>query len=637
MRVCSFVVTLITVNGRSVDEHVLSMILLFGARLMLSQLTSKKRNLDRERVIYRAPRVIALSRAFQKFKLTLNSHCSPDMIGWASVGILSVFCYFYLSNAFTGQNLHVWGDEIIYSIDSRLDDLASARYQNLLYLKLFSITSMAGQGFLELARSMNAALIAISVPFVYAISRRYCSRGLSLFVAFLSVVGPITTYAAYFMPDAMYFSVFYVVAWFCLSCSGSRPVIYGLAVGVLCACLASVKPHGAFVLVAFLMMQLVLILYQRKASATFNGLKVGGVSIVAFLSMHCCLGFLFTGTGSAGLIGGYSQFTSVPWGADQFIYAAKLAAMLFQGHFTAIALLVGVAILGVLTTHEGADEDRRMELRRLRTFVACLIVLMVLVTVAFSVRIADGAPFADTMRLHMRYYNLFFPLLYIVAASWVNAEQRPSWALRGLGTLLAVTVVTSIFGSLNRFIPTELDAPELRGIAVSSGLLWGAAALSAVSITLFMIWPKYGARLYLFVALPVMLMMGSINVNEDLRGRLTDMAGDKAGKIVKAFLQDDAQHIGFFGDVVAICQAQFYAGDSTSFLYLLGEGEPVPATLVPGLPVDGHLIPLGKTMPPDSRWLVVFGKRPIPNNYKTVLVFPEWFLLQRSNDGVRSD
>ncbi|OZO05582.1 hypothetical protein B7453_05710 [Pseudomonas sp. IB20] len=559
------------------------------------------------------------------------------MMGWVSVGILSFLCYLYLSNAFTGQNLHVWGDEIIYSMDTRLDDLALARYPNLLYLKLFSIAGMAGHGFLELARSMNAALIAISVPFVYAISRRYCSRRLSLVVAFLSVVGPVTTYAAYFMPDAMYFSAFYVVAWCCLSFSGSRPVIYGVAIGVLCACLASVKPHGALVLVAFLMMQLALILHQRDAPATFKGLSVCGVSIAAFLSMHFLLGFLFTGTGSAGLIGGYSQFTSVPWGGDQFIYAAKLAMMLLQGHFTAIALLVGVAILGVLTTHDGADDDRRMALHRLRVFVACLIVLMVLVTVAFSVRIADGAPFADTMRLHMRYYNLFFPLLYIVAASYINAEQSLSWVLRVLGTLLAMTVVTTIFGSLNRFIPTELDAPELRGITVSTGLLWGAAALSALSITLFMIRPKYGARLYLFVALPVMLMMGSINVNEDLRGRLTDMKGDKAGKIVKTFLQDDAKHIGFFGDVVAICQAQFYAGDSTSFLYLLGEGEPVPATLVPGLPVDGYLIPPGKTMPPDTRWLVVFGKRPIPDNYKTVLVFPEWSLLQRSSDGVHFD
>ncbi|OPA86558.1 hypothetical protein BFW86_20705 [Pseudomonas fluorescens] len=599
---------------------------------MLSQPTSTKRQLDPEKVSYRERHVNTIIGAFHKFKLALNHHCSPDMIGWVSVGILSVLCYLYLSNVFTGQNLHVWGDEITYSIDSRLDDLALARYPNLLYLKLFSLAGIAGTGFLELARSLNAALIAISVPFVYAISRRYCSRRLSLLVAFLSVLGPITTYAAYFMPDAMYFSVFYGVAWFCLSSSGRRPVIEGLVAGVLFACLASVKPHGAFVLAAFLMMQLVLILHQRNVPAIVKGLKVSGVAIVAFASMHVFLGFIFTGTGDAGLIGGYSQFTSVPWGGDQYLYAAKLAVMLLQGHFTAVALLVGVAILGVLTTHDGADEERRIALRRLRTFVACLMVLMVLVTVAFSVRIADGAPFVDTMRLHMRYYNLFFPLLYIVAASCISTEQRPSWVLRGLGALLAVTAITSMFGSLDRFIPTELDAPELRGIAVSSGLLCVVAALSAVSITAFLIRPMYGARLYLFIALPVMLMMGSINVNEDLRGRLTDMTGDKAGKIVKTFLQDDARHIGFFGDVVAICQAQFYAGDSTSFLYLLSEGEPVPASLVPGLPVDGHLIPPGKTMPPDTRWLVVFGKRPIPDNYTTVLDFPEWSLLQRESD-----
>jgi hypothetical protein len=73
----------------------------------------------------------------------------------------------------------------------------------------------------------------------------------------------------------------------------------------------------------------------------------------------------------------------------------------------------------------------------------------------------------------------------------------------------------------------------------------------------------------------------------------------------------------------------FYAGDPLSFTYKLDEGEAVPDKLNPGQPVPGRLLPPGQLMPPETRWIVVFGKRPIPSNYELLIKAPEWALLRK--------
>ncbi|WP_415260243.1 hypothetical protein [Pseudomonas chlororaphis] len=564
----------------------------------------------------------------KKSKVEISQHASPDVIGWLFVSALSVICYLYLSNVFAGQNLHVWGDEILYSIDSRRSNLSDSYYPNFLYLKLFSLTSYAGTGFLEVARSINAALVAGSVPFIYLICRRFCSRPVSVFVAALSVFGPISTYAAYFMPDAMYFSSFYVFAWVCLFMADRRCHVYGLTIGVLCAVLAYIKPHGLFVLLAFIFMQVVIFSCQRREGGFKDLCILTATSAVAFFVMHFLLGFLLTGKVGTGFIGGYSQFASVPWGMDQIASAAKLTLTLLRGHMLALALLVGVAILALLTKNGTGDSRSEDDFFRLKVFAISQLSLMFFITIAFSVRIADGAPFVDTMRVHMRYYNLFFPLLYIMAASFIASRATTTFVSRAAAVVLLAVVTSILFGGLDGLIPTELDAPELRGVTASHGVLMVVTALSIISLALFAFKPSYGAKAYIFLMLPITLLLGSYAVNSDLRGRLQDMQGDKAGKIVKTFLGTEAIGIGFFGDVVSICQAQFYAGDDDSFLYLLPEGMPVPEHLSPGLPVDGHLIPPGRLMPAGTKWIVVFGDHAVPSNYESVLSYPGWALYR---------
>lgn len=540
---------------------------------------------------------------------------------------LCVVVYAYISNAFTGQNLHVWGDEITYSIESRQLDFKNSTYPVFLYLGLFHFAHIAHQGFLELARSMNAALLALSVPFIYFTAAAFTTRKRSLLISAVTVLGPITTYGAYFMPDAMYFTVFWIFAWFVLTRSKISPVAYGAGVGLLAGLSAMVKPHATFLLLGFIAAQIVLTICTQTKPAFRRNAISSGISLVAFAIARIGCGWYFGGEKGLSLFGAYTDYANVKWNTEKLTEAAHLCGILLRGHFVGLVLLSGPAILA-LSIPLRCDVDRREDLIRFRTFAVCTITVMFFISVLFSVRIADGAPFVDTMRVHMRYYNLFFPLLYISVAVFADAKYQVPRIVWPISAVLMFAVLSIGFGSLDRFAFLQLDSPELRGLVANRTLLNFSWIFSLLSIALFTYRQSLGAKIYLLLALPIMALLGSYFVNNDLKVRFVDLPGDVAGKVVRIQLAEDSSHIGFFGDVVSIYQAMFYAGDRRSFTYKLADGEPVPAILKPGLPVPGQLLPPGQLMPSGTRWIVVFGKRPVPDNYELFFKSSEWALFR---------
>lgn len=568
-----------------------------------------------------------MTSEFSPARNALDQDKQHDAAAWTMVALISVLTYLYLSNMFTGQNLHVWGDEITYSIESRQLDFKTSTYPVYLYLALFSLAHSAGQSFLELARSMNALLIATAIPFVYATARTYTSRPWSCLIAAIAVLGPVTSYAAYFMPDAMYFAVFCMFAWFCLSALRMGPIKYGVVVGLLIALMSMIKPHALFILAGFSLMQFLLAVSKKKKIEIH--LRITAASIVSFLIVRLSVGHYFGGPSGLSLIGAYSDYTSVKWSTEKIISAAFLCGTLIKGHLIGLVLVAGPALLALFLPAGIVDQNDEKQVR-LRVFTASMLIVMFSTSILFSVRIADGAPIIDTMRLHTRYYNLFFPLLYITAATQLGIKKPGTPSVWILSMLLAAIAVSVISGSLKGYAPLGLDSPEVRGLSANFPVLCAAGIVIATSLIIFAYRPQFGARLYLVAALPLALL-GSFYVNVDLRTRMANMPGDSAGKIAKEYLGADSSHIGFFGDVVQIYQAMFYAGDRWSFTYKLDKSEPVPNKLVPGLAVPGYLLPPGQLMPPDTKYIVVFGQRYVPPEYRMMIQAPEWALFEKGN------
>src|SRR5262249_4354557 len=112
----------------------------------------------------------------------------------------------------------------------------------------FKGTNYCGDGFLECARILNACFFSLALPFIYLICRRVASQKTSIFIALISVLGPVNTYSVYFMPEAMYFFAFWVFAWFVITNANKNPPILGLEAGMILGLIALIKVHAIFLL-----------------------------------------------------------------------------------------------------------------------------------------------------------------------------------------------------------------------------------------------------------------------------------------------------------------------------------------------------------------------------------------------------
>ena len=552
-------------------------------------------------------------------------------LAWMVVFFISFAVYIYLSNAFTGQNLHVWTDEIIYSMESRHLDLSTSTYPVFLYLGIFSLAHISGSGFLESARHMNALLIAFALPFLYMTARHYVSRGWSCALVLIVAFSPITTYAAYFMPDIMFFSVFCVYAWFCLTSHNLGSLRYGTGVGILAALLTLVKPHGLFLFAAFLASQCLYALINRTPGALKEWLKISLASAFFFVLVRSGTGYILSG--SIGLFGAYSALSPTAWDYSKFISAISLGFILAKGHAVAITAILGPCLLAMFLP--ASENQNYKKIQFLRLFIACSFFLMFATAILFSMRIADGAPFPDSMRLHMRYYNYMFPFFYILLASHVHdIKSPPKWAWIII-IPLAIAAFSLALNSLNGYISLPLDAPELRGLSDNMAVLPIIGIVTGVAL-LFYFWkPSTSVHVYIGFILPISAAIGSVNVLQDISIRSNDMPGDSAGKIVREYLGSQTRRIGFFGNVDSVNQAVFYAGGPGSYVYLLDDGEPLPNLDQNNLiskRINAVTVPVH---PLNTNWIVVFGERAVPAGYLRLIRHSEWSLY-RKNKGIEA-
>src|ERR1700753_825029 len=124
-----------------------------------------------------------------------------------AVGMIAVFVFLLFRNL--GLHPSVFSDEWSYSLSSRLMKLSSASTPLYLYYFVYRLTRHCGAEFLECARILNALFFVAAAPLIYAVARKVARKPIGAFVAMLSLIGAINTYTAYFMPEAMYFFVFW--------------------------------------------------------------------------------------------------------------------------------------------------------------------------------------------------------------------------------------------------------------------------------------------------------------------------------------------------------------------------------------------------------------------------------------------
>jgi phosphoglycerol transferase len=558
------------------------------------------------------------------FRLTPTQRQAAANYG-LPLALLTVLLYLILRN--TGAYPVVFADEWLYSKFARLQPLSDSLVPSYLYLKLFGQTNACGEGFLQCARVLNAVLFVAAAPFIYLVARPLTGRLAAGAIAVLALLSPISSYTAYFMPEAMYYFGFWVLTYTLLRSGALRPqwratLAYGLLGGVLLGLLCLVKVHALFLLPALCLF----IVYARFSASRKDwlvpGLAAAVLAAVAALAVKTALAWLLAGPVGLNLFGSFygGHVNNSGHGLGRL-----LAPFLrnFQGHAMALLVLFGFPILMIASA--AASGAVRTALgrhgRALLLYTFLMLGCALGMTVAYTASIADAGP-NEIIRLHLRYYDFTFPLLMIAGVAVAGHGARASLRTRAmLAAPLALLVALAARFLLPAYLTSPIDSPELFSLAGKSPLpLYLMAALTLALIALWVAQPRRAAPLYLMVLLPLAALAGEA-VNVTMLQRLQQPSVyDKAGRFAHSFLDAaDRDALSIAGaDLAGMMRAQFHVDSAHSTTIELQPGAPFELTQTPAR----------------QRWLLVVGPHRLPPEL-TPLVATNEYALVRLNQGSR--
>lgn len=518
---------------------------------------------------------------------------------WLGMVAISVFLVFRNS----GLGPSVLGDEWTYSLYSRLLPLSQAQVPSFLYFLIYRSSNACGADFMDCVRVLNAGFFVAAAPFVFMLARRYMQIGLALLLTLASLLGPVSTYTAFFMPEAMYFFLFWVFAWLVLAIAPRASARNGLIVGALLGVMCLVKLHALFLVGGYCIYLLAtgaLGCGPARLHGTWQGIVA---ALLAFLVVRLGLGYLIAGRQGLDLLGGfYAAQANGSFRHPDLGSLLHYGARSLFGHGLALVVLYAVPLACLFQLQRiPADNDAASgDRQRLMAFSLAMLSVLVAVTVYFTANVPDGNPLEALRRLHMRYYDFALPLLYLVAGAWIHDDTPPTRGhmLRHAAAVLVVggLSILAAWYRFRGFAPNRIDAPELYGAVVDPHFFHVVSALGLGILAMWAISRRLGTILYAWIFVPVFALGASHLVAREAAQRRTPDTYDTAARTLRALLPLQRSGVVIFGDdIFKLAQAQFQldAADATI----------VP--LQPGQPIDAGRSPVG------SRWALVVGVHPM--------------------------
>lgn len=510
----------------------------------------------------------------------------------------------------------VFADEWSYSSYSRLLPLSQAGVPSYLYLLVYRGTSICGDGFLDCARVLNSAFMVLAIPFIYGVARLVCAPRVACLVAVLAVLGPINTYAIYFMPEAMYFLGFWALTWLALSRPDWPAPGFGLALGLTAGLLSLVKVHALFILPALVVYGAWLPFLRREANPVRQALTIACAICAGFFAAKLLVGYLLAGKSALSILG--SLYGSQANGSAGMARAAQLtpkALNSLAGHILALSVLFLVPLTCLATRlplkrPEGAGSDAGP---RVRLYAALVLATLTVVVAVFTAVTEGSGPLETAGRLHMRYYNFAFPLLLIVAAAELR-NDLPVGRWRGLaaGCLIAIAGYATM-RLLSAYTPSMVDSPELRGVSIDGQALF--IAVGAVAIAAAVAWvlrPKWGAALFLFLLMPAVSLTGTWKVGEEVRRRQAPDVYEEASQFTRRYLGHEVSQLAVVAPHPApLLRALFHLDSAHVAAHQQAEGTRLELNQFP-----------------KRNWLLLIGKYELSDNMQSTLDFGAFSLVQ---------
>ncbi|MFN2122894.1 MAG: DUF7024 domain-containing protein, partial [Candidatus Promineifilaceae bacterium] len=137
-------------------------------------------------------------------------------------------------------------------------------------------------------------------------------------------------------------------------------------------------------------------------------------------------------------------------------------------------------------------------------------------------------------------YYFTLPLFYIVAAGSFSTTFEINKIFRYLvGAVVAICGIYSVWINLVPFTPNLVGSPEIRGLHVNNLYFRVIGGLLISALALWLFFQRRGLQLYLYLALPLFVVVSTSHVGVELNNRLKQDVYDKAGIFTKQYLTNE--------------------------------------------------------------------------------------------------
>lgn len=519
----------------------------------------------------------------------------------------------------SGLYVTVLSDEYVQSKISRLLPFSGSEVPEYLYMAIYRLTSICGDGFLTCARIFNALFFVSAAPFIYLIARKVASAKTATFIALLSLLGPINSYTAYYMPESLYFLGFWIFVWFLLRLSDSSNSKDWVTSGVIFGGLALIKPHALFFVPAIILYIVYITIKSEKITILLvvRNILLFVVSIIAIKFLVSYLlagkaGMTFFGAKYAGYSSGAASTTSDYHKLIGFI-ASSIHSVV--GNFLALCLMYGLPFaLTIYMACKAIFSHTEAGINQ-KTAVLALLILanLVLVVAMFTTSTVGTSVYESIERIHMRYYNFIIPMFLIITASQLRLRSLNN-EYKWKGLLLIVIGAPLLYAAYTRmlpYVPSLIDNPELLGFTFNTKVFYFLSSLSFFSLVLWAYSARLGAKVFIYIFMPLAVIFSTIAINKELRHQLVPNVFDKAGMFAKQYLTSDdiSKTVVIGSDEARLFRSLFYLDNPKASLETV---------------IDGAAI---SKFPADKEWALVIGDHSLPQNMPHKLVMNGFTLV----------
>lgn len=494
-------------------------------------------------------------------------------------------------------------DEYAYSLYARLVPFRDSVLPNYLYFWIYRTTNLCGDGFLGCSRLLNVVFFVSAAPFIYLLGRRITGEKAALLVAVLSILGPVNTYTAYFMPESFYFLAFWVFTYLALGMGRERPPSRWLLLGMVFGLIALVKPHALFLLPP---LAVYFVLRGMKTAPgtghTMNCLGFFASAIVTRLG----IGLLLAGSSGISLFGPYYQTYASGSVAqpNHYIDLMKLATENLQGHLLALAILFSVPIAHIILASKyflRRSSDRDIS-KDTALYAALVLAGLLAVTALFTASAAASPAHESNVRLHMRYYDFALPLLFLISASQLSLDSLGA-TLRSrsiVGLVIGAAILYAVHTHLAPYTPNLIDSPELRGFTYDTKVFYCLGGLSFLSLAAWIYAARAGANMFVYLFMPLAVVFSTYYANVDIRQNMAADVFNKAGLFTRHYLsKEESSKLVIASSDTGRMLLSLLSIDSPRASY---------ETIPKGAVYDISKFPIGK------EWLLLIGEHPLPEN-----------------------